>query len=166
MIIGGLTGAIVGTYFLATFENVILKKAYGVIIVLFALNMLFQKIKLKSKNKLYGGLAGLFSGVLSAVYKTGGPPIVIYLSHQIKKKQALRATMIAFWVIINIWVLFLYLYTGLISTPVINFSLFLLPPLIIGTIVGCKLHVKINENLFKKLIGTILVVTGILLVLF
>jgi len=166
LIIGGLTGAIVGTYFLATFENIILKKVYGMIVVLFALNTLFPKIKLKTSNKLYGVLAGAISGVLSAVYQSGGPPTVIYLTHQIKKKQAFRATLIAFWVVLAFWVLFLYLYSGLINTSVINFSAYLLPALILGTIVGSKLHIKINETLFKRIIGLILIFTGILLMLF
>jgi len=41
-----------------------------------------------------------------------------------------------------------------------------LPAVVLGTIFGSKLHIKINENLFKKAIGTILVFTGILLMLF
>jgi len=166
LIIGVLPGAIFGTFFLATFENIILKKFYGIIIILFALNTLFPKIKLKSSNELYGVLSGLISGVLSAVYQTGGPPPVIYLTHQIKKKQVFRATLTAFWMILNLWLLFLFLYSGLIDSSVINFAVYLLPMVILGIIVGSKLHMKINENLFNRTIGTILVFTGILLVLF
>ncbi len=166
LIIGGLTGAMIGTYFLATFENIILKKIYGIIIILFALNTLFPKMRLKTSNKLYGVLSGFISGILSAVYQSGGPPAVIYLTHQIRKKQVFRATLIVFWVVLAFWVLFLYLYSGLINISVINFSVFLLPALILGTIFGSKLYIKINETLFKKTIGTILIITGILLILF
>ena len=166
LIIGGLIGAILGTYFLATIENIILKKVYGLIIILFALNTLFPKIKLKSPSKLYGVLSGLISGVFGAVYQSGAPAPVIYLTHQIKKKQVFRATLISFWVVLNLWVLFLFLYSGLINSSVVNFAVYLLPTLILGTIVGSKLHIKIDENLFKKTIGIILVFTGILLILF
>jgi hypothetical protein len=164
--IGGLTGAIVGTYFLATFENIILKKIYGIIVILFALNTLFPKIELKSSNKIYGVFSGLIAGLFGAIYQTGGPPIVIYLSYQIRKKEVLRATMLAFWVILDLWILFLYLNSGLINNSVINFSLILLPSLILGIILGSKIHHKINECLFKKIIGIILVFTGMILVLF
>ena len=165
-IIGGLTGAIVGTFFLANFENIILKKVYGMIIILFALNTILPKVRFKTQNKLYGTLAGLISGVLGAVYQSGGPPAVIYLTHQIKKKQVFRATLIAFWVVLDLWLLFLFLYSGLFNTSIVNFAVYLLPALILGTILGSKLHIRINENLFKKIIGTILVFTGILLILF
>jgi uncharacterized membrane protein YfcA len=164
--IGGLTGAIVGTYFLATFENIILKKIYGVIVILFALNTLFPKIELKSSNKIFGIFSGLIAGLFGAIYQTGGPPIVIYLSYQIRKKEVLRATMLAFWVILDLWILFLYLSSGLINNSVINFSLILLPSLFLGIILGSKIHHKINELLFKKIIGIILVFTGMILVLF
>lgn len=163
LIIGGLAGAIIGSYFLATSENIILKKIYGIIIILFALNTLFPRMKLKSSNKLYGVLAGLISGALGAIYQTGGPPASIYLTHQVDKKQVFRATLIAFWVFLDTWLLFLFLYLGLINSTVINFSVSLLPATLIGIIVGSKLHIKINENLFQKIIGIVLVFTGALL---
>jgi uncharacterized membrane protein YfcA len=99
------------------------------------------------------------------VYQTGAPPVVVYLSHQTDKKT-FRATMLAFWSILDIWVLLLYFYSGLINISVVNFSVFLLPALILGIIVGNKLNENINEDLFKKIIGVILVFTGILLALF
>jgi len=89
LVIGAFFGVMLGTYFLVTHESMLLKKIFGITVILFALNMLFPKMKLKIVNKWFGVIAGFISGVLGSLFKTGGPPAVIYLSYKIKKKSYL-----------------------------------------------------------------------------
>ena len=55
----------------------------------------------------------------------------------------------------------LYIYKGVISFKMFKLSLFLLPALLIGIYLGSKVHHKIDEVLFKKIVAVILFVVGI-----
>ena len=165
LVIGALFGVMLGTYFLVTHESMLLKKIFGITVILFALNMLFPKIKLQAVNRWFGVIAGFISGVLGAMFKTSGPPAVIYLNHQIKKKLYFRSTILAYFLISNLWTLLLFVYSDLITAPVLHLSLILIPVMIIGLIIGSKIHIDVSETLFKKMISIILIVSGILLLL-
>lgn len=61
--------------------------------------------------------------------------------------------------------LILYSANRLITTEVIKFALCVTPFLLIGLFLGSKLHAKINENVFRRVIASILIATGALLVI-
>jgi len=140
LLISGLViGTAIGTYFLVSFGNEALKRVFGVVVILFALKILF----------LDNEEAGL-----------NGPPLVLYLTHQLRDKQVFRATLYGIFFVDACYRLILYSFNKLITIEVIKFALYLTPFLIIGLLLGSRLHAKINENTFKKIIALILIITG------
>jgi len=161
-----IIGSFIGVKILASYNSLILKKLFGIIVILFAIHMLITSNKTAKKaiKKFWGAIAGIIAGILGGMFDTNGPPLVIYFSRKLKK-QAFRATLTVIFFIDVIWRNLLYLNNNILTLESFKFSLYLLPALIIGLILGSKIHLEINEILFKKAVAGILLVTGILLVL-
>jgi len=168
LLLSGLViGTAIGTYFLISFGNEDLKRVFGVVVILFALRMLIwdnENIK-KRISKIWAPVSGLAGGCTGAMFGLNGPPLVLYLTHQLKDKQIFRATLYGIFFVDACYRLILYSFNKLITIEVIKFALYLTPFLLVGVLLGSKLHAKINENLFKKIIALILMVTGVFLVM-
>lgn len=162
---GAILGTAIGTYFLKSFTSETLKIIFAIFVIIFALRMIFEKYFSFKKLKTYfGGIFGTLGGITGGMFSTSGPPIVLYLGNQIKNKQVLRGTLIIIFLIASIWRNGLYFFTGMFNNQTYKIALFMIPVLIVATILGSKIHLKLSESFYRKLIGIILVISGILLV--
>jgi uncharacterized membrane protein YfcA len=164
---GLLVGTAIGTYLLVSFGNEALKSVFGVVVILFALKILIgdNKNVKKEISKIWAPLSGFAGGCTGAMFGLDGPPIVLYLTHQLKDKQTFRATLYGIFFVHACYRLILYSANKLITTEVIKFTLYLTPFLLIGILIGLKMHAKMkDERVFRKIISLILVITGIFLV--
>lgn len=160
-------GTAVGTYFLVSFGNEELKRVFGIVIILFALKMLIwdnETIR-KEISKVWAPLSGFVGGCTGGMFGLNGPPLVLYLTHRLKDKQIFRATLYGIFFVDACYRLILYSASKLITVEVVKFALCITPFLLIGLFLGSKLHAKINENVFRRVIASILIATGVLLVI-
>ena len=160
-------GTAVGTYFLVSFGNEELKRVFGIVIILFALKMLIrdnENIR-KEISKVWAPLSGFVGGCTGGMFGLNGPPLVLYLTHRLRDKQIFRATLYGIFFVDACYRLILYSANGLISMAVVKFALYLTPFLLVGLLLGSRLHAKINENVFRRVVASILIVTGVLLVI-
>jgi uncharacterized membrane protein YfcA len=109
--------------------------------------------------------SGFVGGCTGGMFGLNGPPLVLYLTHRLKDKQIFRATLYGIFFVDACYRLILYSANQLITTEVIKFALCVTPFLLIGLFLGSKLHAKINENVFRRVIASILIATGVLLVI-
>jgi uncharacterized membrane protein YfcA len=167
LLLSGLViGTGIGTYFLVSFGNEVLKKVFGIMVILFALKILIldnEKTK-RQINRIWGPVSGFVGGCVGGMFGLNGPPMVLYLAHQIKNKQVFRATLYGVFFTDACYRLVLYSFSKLITIEAIKFAVYLTPFLLIGLFLGSKLHAKINENIFKKIIASILMATGVFLI--
>lgn len=164
---GLIVGTAIGTYFLVSFGNEILKRIFGGLVILFALRILILENEEAKKhiNRIWGPLSGLLGGCAGGMFGLNGPPMVLYLAHQLKDKQVFRATLYGVFFVDACYRLILYSFNRLITIEVIKFAIYLTPFLLLGLILGSKLHTKIKENLFRKVIAVILIGAGVLLLI-
>jgi uncharacterized membrane protein YfcA len=108
---------------------------------------------------------GVIGGVFSALFGTGGPVYIVYLSARIPDKAALRATS-AIVVGISVWIrVGLFIATGLLlNTPLLVLVLALLPVMALGLWLGNRLHHALSGAGVLRLIAALLVGNGIALV--
>lgn len=160
-----IIGSFIGARILLSFDSILLKKILGILIILFSLRMLLvaEKKTIKKIKKFWGAVAGLIGGISGGMFDVNGPPIVIYFGHKLKKEN-FRATITAIFFIDAIWRNILYITNGITTLDSFKFALFILPALIIGILFGSKIHIKVNEILFKRIIAVILLIAGILLI--
>ena len=113
---GGILGLMIGTYVLASFDSKLLKIVFGLSIMGLSLKILFEREELKKEVKNYVGLvAGLIGGIAGGIFSTGGPPVIIYLNRKIKEKEVIRATLVFYFLLHDVWRMIFYGYAGLIS---------------------------------------------------
>jgi uncharacterized membrane protein YfcA len=109
---------------------------------------------------------GVVGGVFSALFGTGGPIYIVYLSARIDDKSALRATS-ALVVCVSVWVrLALFIGTGLLlNGTLVALVLLLLPVMAAGLWLGNRLHHALSRGGVLRLIAGLLVGNGVALVI-
>jgi uncharacterized membrane protein YfcA len=108
---------------------------------------------------------GAIGGVFSALFGTGGPIYMVFLSARIHDKSSLRATS-AIVVAISVWVrLLLFTGTGLLIDPaLVTLALLLLPVMALGLWLGNRLHHALTGAGVLRLIALVLLVNGVALI--
>ncbi len=167
LLIGAAVGTIVGVQLLSGVANITLKRALGVGIILFALQLLWQRDSGSPRDmpNAWGVAAGVTGGIFGGLFGTNGPPYVIYLTHKLREKEALRASLIGLIALDDIWRAGVYAFTGLYTREIITFAVFLIPALVLGTYVGHKTHLAISERRFRQLVAGILILSGLALLI-
>jgi uncharacterized membrane protein YfcA len=108
---------------------------------------------------------GAVGGVFSALFGSGGPIYMVFLSARIHDKSSLRATS-ALVVAVSVWVrLLLFTGTGLLINPtLVTLALLLLPVMAVGLYLGNRLHHGLSGAGVLRLIAVVLLVNGVALV--
>jgi len=162
LVMAGIIGTPFGVYLLKILDESTLKLFIGIIITIAAIaNFYGYKVKVKNE-KLSHIPVGLVSGLLNGSVSLGGPPIVLFLTNQDVEKQIFRANLTLYFWILNITTIPSHFLGGLITREVIQYTAYLSPGLIIGTLLGIRLGNKIDENLFKKITLGLITCMGIL----
>jgi uncharacterized protein len=105
--------------------------------------------------------AGLAGGTVGAMFGTGGPPYIIYLSHRLREKSELRATFSGLFLLDGGFRLVSFLVAGLLLQPSLLLVYFAALPLVaLGLHFGHKVHVGISNQQMLKLIGILLLTSG------
>lgn len=117
-------------------------------------------------NKWWAAPFGFFGGAFTALFATGGPIYVSYLSLRINDPKALRATMAFAIFILTLLRLILMLVTGLIlSWPVIGLAVCLIPATFFGIWLGTHVHTKLSNTAMRVAYGSILLFAGTMLLI-
>ena len=108
---------------------------------------------------------GVIGGIFSALFGTGGPIYIVFLSARIDDKSVLRAT-ISIVVALSIWIrVVLFVATGLLLNPkLVTMVLLLLPVMVIGLALGNRLHHALSRGGVLRLIAGLLMVNGVALI--
>jgi len=160
LMLGGLFGIPLGTYLLLVADADDIKVLIGALILIFGLAQLFDIRKQLKNERAAMAPVGFAGGVLQGSVSMSGPPVILFFSNQGFTKQEFRASLIAFFLFMNIATLPVYLYAGLLTGPVLTSSMVLLPGMLVGTFVGTRLAHRIEENKFKKGVLVLVIIFG------
>jgi len=121
------------------------------VIICLCAGLLKKKIKFKSKDRLTTTSVGMISGFLSGVAAIGGPPVILFYFSSDKSVSVSRASMITFFLLVDILALFSSACYGLLNLQILNLSFGLLIPLSAGVWIGNLLYGKIKNTVaFRK----------------
>ena len=165
LVIFGMVGTPFGVYLLKVLEENTLKLLVGIIIVIVAgVNFSGFHFNIKNDRKAFIPV-GFASGLLNGSVSFGGPPIVLFLNNQRVGKQIFRGNLTLYFWMINLFSIPTYFFSGLITTEVVSYSLYLFPGLIIGTLIGIRIGNQVNEQLFKRISMSLIMGMGVLSIL-
>ncbi len=108
---------------------------------------------------------GLLGGLLSGMFGTGGPPVIIWYRLAGADKSAFRANLMAIWMLVTLTRLPAYAATGLLTLPRVGSGLAILPAVLAGAWIGHRVHLEISERAFQRAVAVALAVIGALLLI-
>jgi uncharacterized membrane protein YfcA len=158
-------GVILGTHLLVNLPLMPMLIALAVFVFLFALRNLFNMHGDKPISRGWAPPAALTGGTVGALFGTGGPPYVIYLSHRIREKGELRATFSALFFAEGLMRIISFLIAGLLLSANVWIAYLAALPLMLGAVyLGGRVHVGLAPSQMTRLIGVLLLVSSVSLV--
>ena len=161
---GSLAGIATGLYVFKTVDQALLARALGAYILLYAAySLLGEKLLRGSLDMprwlvhpvaaLGGFVATIFGGLAGAIYAT-------YLDALRLSKGAFRVTMSAMLLLLALLRSVGYIAAGVFRLDDFALIAAALVPVAIGTIVGDRLHDRLDPRAFRRVIGVLLVASG------
>lgn len=169
-IIGLSTGIAVGiplgAWLLSTAEPRFILTILGWFLV--AVGLLFAKLPPGgrfSPHPLAAPPTGLISGLLTGLFGTGGPPLIVWYHLSAVGKSAFRANLMTLFLLMALVRVPSYVATGLVTVPRLWSSLLVMPAVFFGAWLGHRMHVQISERKFQRLVSLLLSTLGIVLLI-
>ena len=174
---GMAVGLWLGTRVLVTTDVSLLKRFLGLVVVAVGLYFILEhrtrqgdqnptrnEERLLPRAPWISLPVGLLSGVLGAMFGTGGPPVIIFLRASRLDKAAFRSTILMYFLLMSLLRAGTYTTAGLVTVDRAVAAALLLPSSVAGIIIGTIIHDRISEHRFSQIVSVLLVVLGVLLV--
>jgi uncharacterized membrane protein YfcA len=162
--VGVALGTPLGTSLLRWGDARFLLIVLGVFLVAVGAVFLFIKdTRGRQMPRWVAGPVGMISGVLTGLFGTGGPPLILYYQLQGVDKAAFRGNLMAIFLLMTAVRVPSYAVFGLITAPRMWSALIVLPAVILGAVIGNSIHLRIEESTFRRLVSAALLVIGLLL---
>jgi len=157
-----LIGVATGTLLLVSLPKAPMLIGLGSFVILFALrNLLLANRESKPISPWWAWPAGIIGGTVGALFGTGGPPYVIYLSHRLRDKGLFRATFSGLAFADGLIRIVSFSLSGLLHTQIALAYLAAMPVALAALWIGSHVHTKLTNAQMIKLISLILIGSGI-----
>ena len=151
-----------GAKLLINVNKEVLQVVVGVIVSFSAVFMHYgYKVSIKNE-KLAHIPVGFMSGLLNGSVSLSGPPIILFLTNQGVEKQVFRATLTAFFWILNIVTIITFYFNSLITGEVFKMTSIAMPTLIVGVLLGVHFGNKVKDQIFKNVTTVMIILMGML----
>ncbi|MEW5788632.1 MAG: sulfite exporter TauE/SafE family protein [Pseudomonadota bacterium] len=153
-----LVGVALGTGLLVALPAAALLSVLGLFILAFALRgLLARPGPFTPASTRWAWPAALSGGAVSGLFGTGGPPYVIYLSHRIRDKAALRATLSGLFFLEGLVRIVTFLIAGLLLDGGVWLQSLLAAPLIMAALyAGSHVHTRLTDVQMLRLVNLLL----------
>lgn len=156
-----VVGVLTGVFLLIKLPRESLFLGLGLFVMVFGLRNILNLHGDKPISRWWAAPAGLTGGTVGALFGTGGPPYIIYLSHRLKDKGLLRATFSGLFILDGGFRILAFLATGLLLQQGMFTALLVGWPLVAaGLYLGHKVHLGISNAQMLRLIGVLLLFSG------
>jgi uncharacterized protein len=159
-------GIPVGAWFLTVADPLFILKILGGFLILVGLVFL----RLPNGRRIHprawvAAPTGLLSGLLTGLFGTGGPPLIIWFHLSAENKSAFRANLMTIFLLMTFVRVPTYAAAGLINAPRLWSTLAVLPAVFLGAWIGNRLHIRISEARFRFLVSVLLAGLGAMLLI-
>jgi len=165
LIFAAVLGVGVGVVLLVRLPQPWLLTGLGLLAIAFGLRAAFGVEPRRLISPWWAWPAGIAGGGIGALFGTGGPPFVIYLTHRLEDKRLIRTTLSMLFLLEGTIRAAAFAFAGLLAQPRLGWVLFgSLPVMALGLFVGNLVHLRIAPARLIHAIGLLLVLSGVLLV--
>ena len=157
-----LVGFAIGVTVLVGVPDRYLRIALGVFAVAIGVHGIFNPTLKRSISALWVVPAGIIGGAVATIFGAGGPFYAMYLSGRLRDKAAIRATASTLIFVSASCRTVIYAVTGLLLQAATLVALVVLAPFVwVGLKIGTRIHVGLSQEQMRRVIGTLLVLTGV-----
>ena len=158
----GLIGVATGTLLLVSLPKTPMLIGLGSFVILFALrNLIFAGREPRPISPWWAWPAGLTGGTVGAMFGTGGPPYVIYLSHRLNDKGLLRATFSGLFFTEGLARIASFALSGLLLDIRLFWTYLGAMPVALAALwLGSHVHTRLSNTQMMQLISLILLGSG------
>jgi uncharacterized membrane protein YfcA len=161
LIVPSIAGMMIGAFLLVNLAREPLLIGLGSFVIFFGLRYLLNIHGEQNISRWWSLPTGLSGGLIGAMFGTGGPPYVVYLSHRLHDKTMLRGTLSGLFMIEGALRVVTFLVMGLFVQPHMLEAIVLsIPVMAIGLALGNKVHLGISHRQQLALIGLLLIASG------
>lgn len=160
LLLTAIPGIPVGVHLLKTVSTGTLQALVGVVLVSYSLYMLLSNIPARALSTRWGYLSGFLSGCLGGSIGAAGPPVIIYTSLQPWDKDAIKSTLVGYFVMLGAMVSLSQGLAGLITRQVLILFAVGLVPLIAGVWLGSHCYRRIPVERYRKVITALVMLLG------
>jgi len=162
----GMIGACIGAVALLNLPTKPILVALGAFTMFFGFRNIFGLHAEGRLSRSWAIPAGLAGGGAGALFGTGGPPYIMYLSRRLLDKGQVRATFSWLFAMEGGFRLALFLFAGLLLDTKLQLAYVLgLFPMALGLTIGNKVHLDITSVGMLRVVGALLVLSGSMLFL-
>ena len=155
-----LIGIIIGVTLLVSLPREPLLTGLALFVILFGLRYLLNIHGDRLVSKIWSIPAGLIGGLIGALFGTGGPPYVIYLTHRISEKSQLRATFSGLFMVDGSIRVITFIIMGLLGISLLPLIILSAPVMMLALYLGSRIHIGISNRQMLMLVGTLLLISG------
>ncbi len=156
-----IVGMLIGAVLLVNLPREPLLVGLGSFVIFFGLRYLFNVHGEQPVSRWWSLPTGLSGGLIGAMFGTGGPPYVVYLSHRLHDKTLLRGTLSGLFMLEGALRIIVFLFMGLLLQPNMLQALVMSLPLMgLGLYLGNRVHLGITRRQQLALIGILLLGSG------
>ncbi len=157
-------GVVAALFIFRAMDGAILQLALGVFVLVLGSYQLLGLPAIRA-TRLAAVPYGLLGGLVGTLFGTGGPFYVLYLGMRGLDKAATRASFAMWFVIDGAVRLSGYATAGIATVDTAWALLFALPVAGMGMLIGGRIQVDFSQDVFKKFVSVLLVVSGLTLIL-
>ena len=162
-----LLGLPVGFVLFNVLRNEGLKFGFGAFVVLLAVSELVRTVRADGRTPTrplgpFWSRVWLFAGgVVQGLWVSGGPLVAYWAGRNIAGKRQFRSTLFVLWLVLNFILFIGHLATGRLTMESVKTSVWLLPAVLGGMVIGEWLHNALPEKTFRIVVYTILIFAGL-----
>ena len=165
MIIGALVFIPLAVRFSVLVSADIFKKMLGIVLIILSIYFLFFNTKIKIRpTGINGFAAGGLGGILTGLFSTGGPPIVLYLMNAMTDNVVYFASAQFYFGITGIYSSVVRLLNGIITKEVLIFTIIGFVGCIAGNFVGKKVFYMLDAQRLKQIVYIGMIIFGVIMI--
>lgn len=163
MVIAGSFG---GALFLKNADITLIKIIFGVLVIIVGIEMLLRELSNKKmeSTKILLTVIGILSGFLCGLFGVGAL-LGAYIGRTTDNIKAFKANICTVFIIENTFRIGLYLFYGILTVAALKRALVLTPFMLVGLFAGMLSAGRISEQVVKKIVIILLIVSGVALIL-
>lgn len=165
LVVASVLGIPLGVWWVRAINEDTASALMGVVLIAYALYRTRGESLQARLDVRWGYVAGFLAGVLGGAYNIFGPPAIVYASAQGWEKEAFKANLQAFALVISTLTGGAHAISGSLTHDMLALLLIGVPCAVFGMVLGFWLDPFISKERFGQVITTFLVVMGVSLML-